>query len=130
MTPVYPPSPNLQPAQSLTPTPISDGFHAPSPFAPAVTLTATDSGTEIPEIIPWFNSLEQRMKKPPCGVKLGDFGPELDARGFVHISQLSHNYISTQVLQDMLKIEMGIAILILQYVDADLRAICLGTSVV
>jgi hypothetical protein len=88
-TPAYPPLPNLQPAQSLAPTPISDGFHAPSPFAPAMTLTAADSGTEIPEIIPWFNFLEQRVKKTPHGVKLGDFGPELDARGFVHISQLS-----------------------------------------
>ncbi|KIK93039.1 hypothetical protein PAXRUDRAFT_145963, partial [Paxillus rubicundulus Ve08.2h10] len=64
------------------------------------------------------------------GVKLGDFGPELNARGFVHISQLLCDYMSTQALQDMLRIEMGTAILILQYVDADLQAIHSGTSVI
>ncbi|KAF8835162.1 hypothetical protein BDN67DRAFT_1015782 [Paxillus ammoniavirescens] len=90
ITPSYPPSLNLQAAQSLTPTPISDSFHAPSasPFNPTVTLTSTNSGTEIPEIILWFNSLEQCVKKAPCGVKLADFGPELDTRGFIHVSQL------------------------------------------
>ncbi|KIK91456.1 hypothetical protein PAXRUDRAFT_797451 [Paxillus rubicundulus Ve08.2h10] len=87
--------------QSLTPTPIFDGFCVPSasPFTPSVTLMPTNSGTEIPEIILWFNSLEQHVKKTPCGVKLGDFGPELDTRGFIHISQLLHDYMSTQALQ-------------------------------
>ncbi|KIK78183.1 hypothetical protein PAXRUDRAFT_164671, partial [Paxillus rubicundulus Ve08.2h10] len=121
-TPPYPPSPNLQAAQSLTPTPISDGFRVPSasPFTPTMMLTPTNSGTEIPEIILWFNSLEQCMKKTPHSVKLGDFGPELDTRGFIHISQLLCDYMSTQALQDMLRIKMGTVILILQYVDADL----------
>ncbi|KAI6010742.1 hypothetical protein F5J12DRAFT_781743 [Pisolithus orientalis] len=126
------PSPHVQAAQSLTPTPAPDGFHAPSPslFTPSMTLTPTNSVTEITKIIPWFNSLEQHMKKTPCGVKFGDFGPELDARGFIHISQLSRDYMSTQALQDMLRIEMGTTILILQCVDADLQAIHSGTSVV
>ncbi|KAF9228235.1 hypothetical protein BS17DRAFT_773316, partial [Gyrodon lividus] len=115
----------------LTTTPSSEGHSllAPSPFTLALTLTPTDSGIEIPEIIPWFNSLEQHVKKNPCGVKFGDFGPELDAKGFVQISQLSHDYMLTQVLQDLLRIEMGTAILILQHVEADLQAISSGRSV-
>ncbi|KAI9459616.1 hypothetical protein HD554DRAFT_2176889 [Boletus coccyginus] len=128
-TPTYPPSPNLQPAvpQSLAPTPVSDGLRAPLPFIPTVMLTPTDPGIEVPNIIPWFQSLKQRMKKPPHSVKLGDLGPKLDTKGFIDISQLSCEYISTQELQDMLKIEKGTAILIFQHVDADLRAIHSGT---
>ncbi|KAI9464716.1 hypothetical protein HD554DRAFT_2040668 [Boletus coccyginus] len=88
---------------------------------------AAVQGIEVPDIIPWFQSLEQYVKKSLHGVKLGDLGPELDTKGFVDISQLSHKYISTQELQDMLKIEKGTAILIFQHVDADLWAIHSGT---
>ncbi|KIK91141.1 hypothetical protein PAXRUDRAFT_150179, partial [Paxillus rubicundulus Ve08.2h10] len=77
-----------------------------------------------------FNSLEQHMKKTLCSVKLGDFGPELNTRGFIHISHLSCDYMYLAYLQTLVEIEMGTAILILQYVDADLQAICSGTSVV
>ncbi|KIK76252.1 hypothetical protein PAXRUDRAFT_170478 [Paxillus rubicundulus Ve08.2h10] len=100
-----------------------------SPFTPTVMLMPTNSGIEVPEIIPWFNSHKQHIKKNLHGVK-GDFGPELDARGFIHISQPSCDYMSTQALQDMLRIKMGTAILILQCVQADLQAIHSGTSVV
>ncbi|KAF9222513.1 hypothetical protein BS17DRAFT_782973, partial [Gyrodon lividus] len=112
----YPALPNIQPTalpQSLTTTPSSEGHGllTPSPFTPALTLTPTDLGIEI------------------RGVKFGDFGPEFDAKGFVQISQLSRDYMLTQVLQDLLRIEMGTTILILQHVEADLQSISSGRSV-
>ncbi|KAI5985006.1 hypothetical protein EDC04DRAFT_2615511 [Pisolithus marmoratus] len=118
-------SPNLQPTIPQPPViaPSSGCHHALSPFDPVATSNPSESTREIPKIVPWFNYLEQREKDPPCSVKFGDFGPMLDAKGFVRISQLSCDYISVGVLQGLLGIEMGTAILILQYVEADLQAI-------
>ncbi|KAI6027238.1 hypothetical protein EDC04DRAFT_2899248 [Pisolithus marmoratus] len=129
--PAYLPSPNLQPTIPQPPViaPSSGCHRALSPFDLVVMSNSSESTREIPKVVPWFNYLEQHEKGPPCGVKFGDFGPMLDAKGFVHILQLLHDYISVGVLQGLLGIEMGTAILILQYVEADLQVISTGRSV-
>ncbi|KAH0832282.1 hypothetical protein J3R83DRAFT_13281 [Lanmaoa asiatica] len=117
----YPPS---LPQHSLVPlTRVSNESCATTSTPRSPTLTPANLEADIPEVIPWFTSLEQRVKKPPCGVKFGELGVELESKGFVQISQLLHHYISTQTLQDLLGIEIGTVILILQYVDADLQAL-------
>lgn len=80
---------------------------------------------EVPAIVPWFEALERCVE---CGVKLGELGPILKGKGFVTISQLSREYITTKELQEELGIEKGTAILIFQNVDKDLRAISSGRS--
>ncbi|KIK26292.1 hypothetical protein PISMIDRAFT_676084 [Pisolithus microcarpus 441] len=119
--PAYPLSPNLQPTIPQPP--------ALSPFDPVVISNSSETTRQAPKVVPWFNYLEQREKDPPCGVKFGVFGPMLEAKGFVRISQLSHDYISVEVLQRLLGIEMGTAVLIFQYVEADMWAISSGRSV-
>ncbi|KAI9567638.1 hypothetical protein HD554DRAFT_2039368 [Boletus coccyginus] len=85
----------------------------------------------VPDIIPWFNFLEQHEKKPLHGVsaKFGDFGPILERKGFVRISQLSRDYVPVEKLQEWLGIEYGMAVLIFQYVDSDMQAISSGQPV-
>ncbi|KAI6123668.1 hypothetical protein EDD16DRAFT_1704282 [Pisolithus croceorrhizus] len=100
-----------------------------SPFDPVMSSNSSETTRQAPKVVPWFNYLEQHKKDPPCGVKFGVFGPMLEVKGFVHILQLSHDYISVEVLQRLLGIEMGTAVLILQYVEADMRAISSGRSV-
>jgi hypothetical protein len=51
------------------------------------------------------------------------FGAALKEKGFIQISQLSQEYLSLKDLQELLDIDMGTAILILQYAKADVEAI-------
>lgn len=90
--------------QSLTPPLASNESHAPSPFnpatlAPGMALMPANSDVEIPEIIPWFNSLDQHMKRLPYDINFMDLALELDKKAFIQISQISCNYMSIQPLQ-------------------------------
>ena len=113
--------------------PLSDSSHQSRGALPSSGTTSPPnslgSAVPIPDIIPWFEHLEKHEKKPPGGAKFSDFGPILEAKGFDRISQLTREYIPIDLLQQWLGIEYGTAVLIFQSVEADMRAISTGQSV-
>ena len=130
------PSPVAQACPSPQPSilqPLLDSSHQSHSALPSSgamsPLNSLGSAVPIPDIIPWFEHLEKHEKKPPGGAKFSDFGPILEAKGFDRISQLTHEYIPIDLLQQWLGIEYGTAVLIFQSVEADMRAISTGQSV-
>jgi hypothetical protein len=136
--PSYPqPMPTIpSPAAQACPSPLqplSDSSHQSHGALPSSGATSPPnslrSAVPIPDIIPWFEHLEKREKKPPRGANFSDFGPILEGKGFNRISQLTREYIPIDLLQQWLGIEYGTAVLIFQSVEADMRAISAGQSV-
>ncbi|KAF9232659.1 hypothetical protein BU15DRAFT_81003 [Melanogaster broomeanus] len=114
------PSPQPSTPQSLTTTlPQPHGTSPPNSLGSA-------SVVPIPDVVPWFKLLEICEKNPPRGIKFSDFGPILEGKGFIHMSQCPHKYIPIEMLQQWLGIEYGTAVLIFQSMEADMRAISTG----
>ena len=57
------------------------------------------------------------------------FGPILQAKGFLDISQLSCDFVSVADLQVWLGVEAGTAIVIRSHVDTDIQAVNAGKHV-
>jgi hypothetical protein len=57
------------------------------------------------------------------------YGDVLKKKGFIRITQLTLDFFSLKDLQEWLGIEVGTAILIMQYAKADIEAIKAGTLV-
>ncbi|KAF8139088.1 hypothetical protein EV363DRAFT_1293320 [Boletus edulis] len=86
----------------------------------------------FPDIIRWFSFLDQRVRNDPrvnVTVDFTTFGPILQAKGFLDISQLSRDYVSVADLQAWLGVQVGTAIVIRSHVDTDIQAINAGKHV-
>ncbi|KAF8431517.1 hypothetical protein L210DRAFT_866544, partial [Boletus edulis BED1] len=86
----------------------------------------------FPDIIRWFSFLDQRVRNDPrvnVTVDFTTFGPILQVKGFLNISQLSHDYVSVADLQAWLGVQIGTAIVIRSHVDTDIQAINAGKHV-
>ncbi|KAI6040191.1 hypothetical protein EDC04DRAFT_2894411 [Pisolithus marmoratus] len=84
---------------------------------------------EIPDIVGWFSSLDQDEQRSKDGILFQPFGDILREKGFLRISQLSPDFVKIPDLQDWLGIEVGTAILIMQYVQEDLEMLRAGRRV-
>ncbi|KAI6096096.1 hypothetical protein EDD16DRAFT_1720267 [Pisolithus croceorrhizus] len=84
------------------------------------------SEPEIPDIINWLAYLDQHEQCNKDGIVFLQFGPVLQKMGFVRISQLSLDFIKLPELQDLLGINLGTAISLMQYARDDLEAVKLG----
>jgi hypothetical protein len=73
------------------------------------------------EIEQWFQEFEDNPLRNAKGLKFSEFGRKLKSQGFTQITQLSRNFITIPELQDVLKIDMGTAIFILDYAQEDVR---------
>lgn len=77
----------------------------------------------IPDIVAWFAFLDQHEARNKDGIVFAPYGVRLKAKGFLRISQLTLEFIHLKDLQDWLGIEVGTAILIMQYAKEDIEAL-------
>jgi hypothetical protein len=93
--------------------------------ASSSTMTSKSNATPviIPDVVAWFAYLDQHEEHSKDGIVFAPYGVRLKAKGFLRISQLTLEFIQLEDLQDWLGIEVGTAILIMQYAKEDLVAI-------
>ena len=78
------------------------------------------------DLVSWFMYLDQHEQQNKDGLIFLPYGPIMKANGFIRLSQLTLNYLKLSNLQDILNIDLGTAILIMQYADEDMEAVKLG----
>ncbi len=70
-----------------------------------------------------FGMQPQHEERNKDGIIFAPYGVTLKSKGFLRISQLTSEYIQLKDLQEWLGIEIGTAILIMQYAKEDLEAL-------
>ncbi|KAI6163839.1 P-loop containing nucleoside triphosphate hydrolase protein [Pisolithus thermaeus] len=100
--------------------PTSVTSHSPHNAPPS---NPSASEPKIPDIISWLAYLDQHEQWNKDGIVFSQFGPVLQKMDFVHISQLSLDFIKLLELQDLLGINLGTAISLMQYARDDLEVV-------
>jgi hypothetical protein len=105
----------------------------PAAAAPSNPPPAQASAEEIkppenyPDPITWCQYLDSHSARNQDGITFKPLGVLLKQKGFVRISLLTSGLVDVMNLHTWLGIEVGTAILILQYAKADMIAINAGT---
>jgi hypothetical protein len=101
----------------------------PLPVAPANHTQAGGSDVTpiaYPDMVSWFRSLDEHEGRNKDGINFSPFGAVLKAKGFLRITQLTRDLVGLKDLQEWLGIEVGTAVLILQYAKEDIDAVKAG----
>ena len=77
----------------------------------------------FPDVVAWFAYLDQHEERNKDDIVFAQYGVKLKAKGFRRITQLTLDFIQLKDLQDWLGIEVGTAILIMQYAREDIEAL-------
>ena len=93
---------------------LTSSHRMPSP-APLPSIADT------PDIIAWFAFLDHDEQCGINGVNFASYGPVLKENGYLHLYQLGLDSVRPSDLQE-LGIKAGLAVLILDYVKQDLKA--------
>ena len=118
MWPSYPPQ-----GLSNVPQP-GQHFGASAPMLNSATvLNPTAMAIIMPDIIAWFTYLDQHEQCNKDGIMFAPYGVTLKEKGFLHLSQLIMDFIQLKDLQVWLGIDVGTAILIMQYAKEDLEGL-------
>lgn len=99
------------------PVPMLNNLNSTS--APNATATAVI----IPDIIAWFSYLDQHEQRNNDGIVFAPYGVTLKNKGFLRLSQLTMDFVQLKDLQEWLGIDVGTAILIMQYAKEDLESL-------
>jgi len=78
----------------------------------------------------WFHFLDEHEERRKDGIGFAAFGDVLKNKGFLRITQLTLDFITLKDLQDWLGIEVGTAILIMQYAKDDIESIKAGRLII
>jgi hypothetical protein len=113
------PFPQYPPTSGPIPT-----LAAPAPYDQA--RLSDLAPITYPEITDWFRFLDMHKERNKDGILFTPFGALMKGKGFLRITQLTLEYVKLKDLQDFLGIEVGTAILILQYAKEDVEAIKAG----
>lgn len=116
------------------PPPVPYYMPYPQPAAPPsrssstshTVLVAEKSPQDYPDIITWCQYLDSHDDRNQDGVVFEPFGTILKQKGFVRITQLISSFVHIKDLQNWLGIEVGTAILIMDYAKTDVDAINTG----
>lgn len=99
-------------------------FGAPAPtLNPAPVPNSMATAVIIPDIVAWFAYLDRHEQRNKDGIVFAPYGVTLKEKGFLRLSQLTLDFIQLKDLQEWLGIEVGIAILIMQYAKEDLEGL-------
>jgi hypothetical protein len=128
---MFPPPQFYYPGQALpfgqypptsTPLPIPDKTNVP-------VKNAVPGLHEYPEVTRWFQFLDEHAERSKDGIHFAQYGAVLKGKGFLRIKQLTLDFFTLKDLQDWLSIDVGTAILIMQYAQEDMDAIKAGRRV-
>ena len=137
MAPMYSYPPISMPMWGMPPPGHYFGTQPPMPpVMNSVTQSMSASGSAItsnrdsnampvifPDVVAWFAYLDQHEERNKDDIVFAQYGVILKAKGFRRISQLTLDFIQLKDLQDWLGIEVGTAILIMQYAREDIEAL-------
>ena len=84
------------------------------------------SPQNYPDLTTWCEYLDLHADRNQDSIVFVPLGAMLKQKGFVRITQLTSVYVDVSSLQNWLGIEVGTAILIMQYAKADVMAINAG----
>jgi hypothetical protein len=82
-----------------------------------------------PEIECWFQYQDSNAPRNKDNIVFAPYGTALKSKGFRRINQLTPKFVSLADLQEWLGIDVGTAILIMQYVSDDVAALESGSWV-
>ncbi|KIK20206.1 hypothetical protein PISMIDRAFT_13167 [Pisolithus microcarpus 441] len=99
-----------------TNTPPQTPFDAPP-------SSSSTSVADIPNVIDWFAYLDRHEQQNKDRIMFSPFRMMLWEKGFIQISQLSPDFVKLSDLQDWLRVDVGTAILIMQYAKEDLEVV-------
>ena len=91
--------------------------------APGNVTTISTAPIVIPDVISWFSYLDQHEERNKNDIIFALYGVVLKTKGFLRISQITTDFIQLKDLQDWLEIEVGTAVLIMQYAKEDMDAL-------
>lgn len=128
--------PLFYPGQSLPGTfpntqhmPPTDPTQAPTPNH--ATPTGSSVSADTVDITSWLCYLDNHEKRGrDHGICFSAYAPTFVNNGFYRISQLTSRYVTPEKLVEWLGIDIGRAILILQYLEYDIEAIKAGTLII
>jgi hypothetical protein len=124
----YPQYPPGQPNYQLPYHQAAPGAPAPPSATAAPTAAAPDEQL-YPDVVSWCQYLDGHKTRSKDNIVFAPYGDVLKKKGFIRITQLTLEFFSLKDLQGWLGIEVGTAILIMQYAKADIEAIKAGTLV-
>jgi hypothetical protein len=104
------------------------GYQFPPTQAAPATIQAV-APHSAPDVTSWFCSLDKHSQRNGDGIYFSPYGEILKNKGFIRITQLTLDFVSLKDLQEWLGIEIGTAILIMQYAKEDAEAIKAGTYI-
>ena len=87
------------------------------------TSRSNETQVVIPDVVAWFAYLDRHEERNKDGIVFAPYGVKLKAKGFLRISQLTLEFIQLKDLQEWLGIEVGIAILVMQYAKEDIEVL-------
>ena len=119
--PAHGPTGASQPGQIFAPAPMMNSTHVPGNFT-----TSDAMAIKIPDVASWFSYLDRHEQRNKDEITFAPYGVMLKAKGFLRLSQLTLEYVQLRDLQEWLGIEVGTAILIMQYAKEDLEALKSG----
>jgi hypothetical protein len=119
MGPYYPQY--SQPASSMAPP-----FHAPPTVHTTSASSQEKSPRDYPDIVTWCQYLDGHKERNQDGIVFGPFGNLLKKKGFIRVTQLTSGFVGLKDLQGWLDIEVGTAILTMEYAKIDVQAIDTG----
>jgi hypothetical protein len=85
---------------------------------------------EYPDVVHWFRFLDGHEVRRKDGIEFSPYGVLLKSKGFLRITQLTLDFFTLKDLQEWLSIEIGTAVLIMQYAKEDIDAIKAGHLVI
>ncbi len=118
---------NQGPGQNLG---TSHPFLGPQYLSIPQATNSCPSAVEYPEVTRWFHFLDEHEERRKDGIGFAAFGDVLKNKGFLRITQLTLDFITLKDLQDWLGIEVGTAILIMQYAKDDIESIKAGRLII
>jgi hypothetical protein len=95
----------------------------PMPAPPAFMNQGMKAPIQYPEVISWFQSLDKHDGRNKDGIEFSQYGVILKDKGFFRISQLTLDFFSLKDLQEWLHVDVGVAVLIMQYAQEDRQAV-------
>lgn len=85
---------------------------------------------EYPDVTRWFRFLDEHEERNKDGILFAPYGPVLKEKGFRRITQLTGDFIRLENLQEWLGVNVGTAILIMQYAKHDVDEIKAGRLII
>jgi hypothetical protein len=81
------------------------------------------ASVEFPDVVRWFQYLDEHEQRSKDGIQFSPYGIVLRDKGFLRVNQLTLDFLKLTDLQEWLGMNVGTAVMIMQYAKEDVDAI-------